>query len=125
MSDQDPKAPNLDDLFATARQERPHLSNTLMASILDDAASVQDALQANPLGASDPAETGFWRWLLATLGGGIGIGGVVTAGLAGVWIGLAPPEFLPDPLTVTSAWSADDEPFDSFDLSSMIGEDMQ
>ena len=48
------------------------------------------------------------------LGGWAGLGGLAAASAAGVWIGLAPPEFLPDPAGMVFQQEEDLELFQSF-----------
>lgn len=74
----------LDGLFDAARAQTPQVPGPLMDRVMRDALSAQGA-----------APTG-WRAWLATLGGAPGIGGLVSATCVGFWIGVAPPEGLPD-----------------------------
>ncbi|MCG7519094.1 hypothetical protein [Ruegeria sp. Ofav3-42] len=84
---------NLDLLFAQAREKRPELPDDLAVRILTDAETVRlerrkpDETKTNPL----------WTRVLAGLGGWQGMGGLVAASMAGVWIGFSAPAFLPDP----------------------------
>ena len=76
----------LDILFDAARAETPQVPQALMARVMADAESVKGGAQTF---------TG-WRAWLAALGGAPGLGGLVTATCVGFWIGVAPPEGMPD-----------------------------
>ncbi|WP_170409219.1 hypothetical protein [Ruegeria atlantica] len=84
---------NLDLLFAQARQDRHELPDDLAVRILTDAESVR----LNRLKPDEPKTNPLWARLLAGLGGWQGMGGLVAASMAGVWIGFSAPDFLPDP----------------------------
>lgn len=97
---------DLERLFAQGRCGAAPLPEALQQRILADADRVQAgfsrraATGGSPTGAPTGAPTaapGFWAQFLAGLGGWPAMGGLVTACAAGVWIGLAPPAFLPDP----------------------------
>lgn len=89
----------LDDLFAAVRETRADASPDFLARVLADAYAAQPESAAMPA-ASAPrtAPAGLWARLSAAFGGGFGLAGVATAGLAGVWLGFAPPAGL-SPLT--------------------------
>ncbi|SEW25401.1 hypothetical protein SAMN04488515_1857 [Cognatiyoonia koreensis] len=73
----------LEDIFATARIDDPVPSADLRARVL-----------ANAVVARTPERrsTGqLWPGFLALLGGWPALGGVAAAGVAGLWVGLAPP----------------------------------
>lgn len=82
----------LDALFAAARRQSHDLPPGLEARILADAARVGAGLRA----ARPPLAPRLLR-ILDMLGGWPAATGLATACAAGVWIGLAPPSFLPDP----------------------------
>ncbi|WP_254452897.1 hypothetical protein [Ruegeria atlantica] len=84
---------NLDLLFAQARQDRQELPDDLAVRILTDAESVR----LSRLQPDEPKAAPRWARLLTGLGGWQGMGGLVAASMAGVWIGFSAPEFLPDP----------------------------
>ena len=88
---------DLEQMFAAARVQRDALPETLGARMLADAALVQAERQAEAP-APAAARPGIWAQLRAGLGGWTGMSGLATACAAGVWIGLAPPDFLPDPV---------------------------
>lgn len=76
---------DLDRLFADARTALPEPGAALLARVLTDAGAAQDAR------ARAPARRGaVWRTVqaaVAVVGGWGGVGGMVTAAVAGVWIG--------------------------------------
>lgn len=69
----------LGDYFAEARSVRAPVSSDLMARVLIDA---------------EPQPT--WRKAIDFIGGWAALGGVVTAGVVGVWFGVAPPAVMTD-----------------------------
>lgn len=86
----------LERMFATARNQRDMLPDHLKSKILAEATAVQTALSATE---NTPARRrGILRQINEALGGWTGLGGLATTCAAGVWIGLAPPDFLPDPV---------------------------
>ncbi|GAA6161227.1 MULTISPECIES: hypothetical protein [Ruegeria] len=86
---------NLDEMFATARENRPLLSDDLTVRILTDAEQVR----LNQIKAADRPRRSYWARVLDGIGGWHSFGGLVAASAAGVWIGFAAPDFLPDPAT--------------------------
>ncbi len=86
----------LDQLFAQARQDRPELPDALAVRILADAEEVHLG-QTKPEGKPSRA---LWARIVDSVGGWQGMGGLVAASVAGVWIGFAAPGFLPDPATI-------------------------
>ena len=84
----------LDELFAVARRQRDHLPEGLAGRMMADAAQVHSE-QSLP---EQPRQRPVWLQVFDFLGGWRGVGGLATACAAGIWIGLAPPSFLPDPL---------------------------
>ncbi|WP_254428647.1 MULTISPECIES: hypothetical protein [Ruegeria] len=85
----------LDQLFAQARQARPELPDDLAVRILTDAETVR----LDRMKPADPPRS-VWARLLDGIGGWQSMGGLVAASAAGVWIGFAAPDFLPDPATI-------------------------
>lgn len=75
----------LDALFDQARATPPEVPQALMARVLAEAQAAQPR----------PARQGWHAWLKA-LGGAPGLGGLITASCMGFWLGVAPPEALPD-----------------------------
>ena len=54
------------------------------------------------------------------------MGGMAAACGAGLWLGLAPPAFLPDPVDfVQGTVSSTDLPYDSYDLAMLLGEETE
>lgn len=79
----------VDDILDEAAKVRADVPDRLMAAVLRDA----DALQ--PAAASPKAETlGIWQLVLDAIGGWPTLGGLATAGVAGLWLGVAPPTSL-------------------------------
>ncbi len=75
----------LENLFSRARATPPQVPDGLMARVIADAEQVQ----LSPT-------SGGWRAWLRAIGGAPGLGGLVTATFVGFWLGVAPPENLPD-----------------------------
>lgn len=75
----------LETFFDAARAAPPAAPEALMARVLADAEAAQPAPQM-------PA----WQRWLRTFGGLPGLGGLVTATTVGFWLGVAPPDGLPD-----------------------------
>lgn len=85
MTDADDRQDNaLEVFFEAARATPPPVPADLMARVQADAGDVQPAAPKRATG-----------WVQA-LGGLPGLGGLVTAACIGVWIGVAPPQQLPD-----------------------------
>lgn len=87
----------LDQLFAQARQARPELPDELVVRILTDA-EAERVERTKPAAASP--QRSIWPRLLDGIGGWHGMGGLVAASAAGVWIGFSAPDFLPDPASL-------------------------
>jgi hypothetical protein len=115
---------DLDNLFAAARGARPALPAHLSAAILADAAAQQPGCQ--PGEADRIRRPARWRQLLNALGGWPAVGGLAMASATGLWLGLAPPSFVPDPVALAGL-DADSEtmPFDSYDMAMVLSEDLQ
>ncbi|ARU01491.1 hypothetical protein [Yoonia vestfoldensis] len=79
----------LDDLFAQARQLAPVPDAALTARVLADAA------RPVPVAVARPPQS-FWAQLGAMLGGWPALGGLATATIAGIWIGIASPSVVAD-----------------------------
>lgn len=77
----------LDDLFKEARVDNPGPSDDLMARVLADAAALQPVPTAPRIEAPS-----LWARALGSIGGWPALSGVAAAGIAGLWIGLAPPD---------------------------------
>lgn len=114
---------DLDAMLAAARARRDDLPDGLAARILADAATVQAAQTAGSERRLPTRGPGFWAQLRGALGGWPGLGGLATACAAGVWIGLAPPDFLPDPVTLVYQDEADLDVMGGASLSEFLSED--
>ncbi len=75
---------------ARARAEPPVATDGLMARITADALALRRPVRR-------------WHSLLAAIGGPAGFGGLVTATVAGFWLGFAPPDETLDPLVLIGA----------------------
>lgn len=116
MSDKDTSLSDMDhleDLFATARREPVELPQALQAAMLAEAADIQSARKAELAptaatiaGAARQAPISLWRQFLAAVGGWPALGGLAAASLCGLWIGLAPPDFLPDPVESYASYTS-------------------
>ncbi|WP_291729535.1 hypothetical protein [Leisingera sp. F5] len=124
MADTDKALQELDDLFAAARSEPPALPDRLNAAILADAARAQAGFQA-AAPAQAPRQP-LWRQLIEALGGWPALGGLAAASAAGLWIGIAPPSFVPDPVALAGYEdSSTAVPYDSYDMAVVLSEDLQ
>jgi len=79
----------VDDMLAEAATVRAEVPDALMAAVLRDAEALQPAAVTQA-----PASPGLWQMLLETIGGWPTMGGLATAGVAGLWLGVAPPATL-------------------------------
>lgn len=77
----------LNELFEDARSEVVVPSDDFMARILSDA----DQLQPVVTPIRIPPET-VWSRIMSAVGGWPALSGVAAAGVAGLWIGLTPPD---------------------------------
>tara|TARA_R110002094_G_scaffold40798_4_gene53175 strand:- start:1689 stop:2042 length:354 start_codon:yes stop_codon:yes gene_type:complete len=91
--------------FADARATPPQVPAALMQRVLEDAEALRP--YAGPIG---------WRGWFRLLGGAPGVGGLVTATCVGIWLGVAPPNVLPDLagefLDTTAEFSDESDPGD-------------
>ncbi|MEW2911375.1 hypothetical protein [Leisingera sp. JC11] len=124
MADTDKALQELEDLFAAARSERPAVPEHLSAAILADAAREQAGFRASR--PARAARQPLWRQLIEAVGGWPAMGGLAAASAAGLWIGVAPPSFVPDPVALAgyedSGSAFADE---SYDMALMLSEDLQ
>lgn len=81
----------LDALFDAARKTEPKVPDALMAQVVADAARVQPRPAARAL-----PPPSLWTRFSDLMGGWQGMGGLVAATCAGIWIGWSPPSALPD-----------------------------
>lgn len=115
---------DLNGLFDAARRDGAQLPDALSARMLADAAQVQAGFASPaPEAAQVPLSPGIWRQMLALLGGWPAMGGLAAACAAGVWLGVSPPEFLPDPAGMVSAAQSDVDVLGGYSLSSLYLED--
>lgn len=81
----------LEQMFAEARADAPPASDAFLARIMADA----EAEQARILAPQPPERRPVLQAFVAALAGGwAGLGGLAAASLAGLWIGLAPPDLI-------------------------------
>ena len=110
----------LDTFFAQARSSTPEPSPDLMARILADALEAQPAPPLPPVPAR-PAYNGGMSELWDALGGWPAAASLVTATVAGIWIGISPPDAVS---TVTETFGLSEiallETDDSFMLDSFL-----
>ncbi|WP_425043648.1 hypothetical protein [Primorskyibacter sp. S87] len=114
----------LDAVLAAARQETEPLPSGLQARILADAATVQAELfdRSGGKGRGQDNQLSPLQQLAAALGGWPAMGGLATAGAAGLWVGLAPPAFVPDPVDMVLAQSEVEELYFGTELTGFLGE---
>lgn len=124
MAESDTEDAFLEAHFAAARRLDVRMPAALEARMLADAALVQAARAAPAPASRQPgAGAGLLGQLVRVLGGWPTMGGLAAACAAGVWIGVAPPDFLPDPLGLVVQQSSDVNLLDSYALSSVLPED--
>ncbi|MEO0774585.1 MAG: hypothetical protein AAFZ04_15555 [Pseudomonadota bacterium] len=90
MSDATKKPDPLDAEFAALAAQDTPPRDDLIARVMADA----DAVQADFMALPAPAKRSAGRRVLAVIGGWPSLAGLATAGLAGVWIGMAQPALL-------------------------------
>ena len=133
MADTNEDLNQLDTLFAEARHSRPGMPESLRTRVLADAMSMQAEQKGHGAMLQQPARQAlgarvlrncqqFWR----AVGGWPAMGGMVAACGAGLWIGLVPPDFLPDPVEILTTPSQTEAlPYESYDLTALLDEDTQ
>lgn len=85
------KTEDLDRLFSQMREDGDKaVPDDLMARVLADARQVQN----RPARVPDASRPGPFAALADLLGGWRGMGGLVAASCAGLWLGIAPPAAL-------------------------------
>ncbi len=87
---------NLQAFFDAAREQPAPTSEALLARVLKDALSVQDATETV---RSEVPKVGLLAGLWAALGGWPAMTGLATATVAGLWIGVSPSLGLSDAVT--------------------------
>ncbi|MGD9864338.1 MAG: hypothetical protein AB7S99_14100 [Pseudodonghicola sp.] len=114
----------LDVFFAAARAERNEMPVGLAERMRADAAMVQAGFARPPTPVRPGRGTGLLGQLWSTLGGWPALSGLAAACAAGVWLGVSPPNFLPDPLgLVVQSQQSDLDVLNSFALSALLPED--
>lgn len=98
MTDTDRIEIDLDRCLSEARDCPPAPPADLAARVLADAMEVQAGL-TGPAPRPQPRRPGLWQQLVEALGGWPALGGLAAACAAGVWMGVSPPQILPDPVT--------------------------
>lgn len=114
----------LDLFFAAARAERIEMPVGLAERMRADAAMVQAGF-APPLAPPQPGRApGLLMQLWSALGGWPALSGMAVACAAGIWLGVSPPNFLPDPLgLVVQSQQSDLDVLNSYSLSSLMPEE--
>lgn len=100
---------DLEAAFIAARAAPPQMSDALAARITRDAE------------AHLPKQS-WWARVFSQAGGPVGLGGLVTATVAGFWFGIAPPSETLDPIMIfgTIELAADDAALDD-DMTDLFG----
>ncbi|MFC3615760.1 hypothetical protein ACFORG_18550 [Lutimaribacter marinistellae] len=109
----------LDEMFAAARRER--MPAALADRMVADAAQVQ-AGRAKAARVKPKRRPAIWAQLREALGGWTGMGGLATACAAGLWVGLAPPAFMPDPAQLVYESEQEPDLFGGTDLALLLAE---
>lgn len=138
MAETEDDMQRLNALFDQARSEKSEIPEGLRARILADASLCRQQQQVQNRQNVAPAPVraalaGVFdrslnaaRQFLRAVGGWPAMGGMVAATVAGVWIGLAPPEFVPDPVDLVQvATTAAAMPFENYDLALLLDEEME
>ncbi len=119
---------DLDTLFAEARATRSEVPDRLMQAILADAATEQ--AQWQPESVPERASRGPIALFIAALGGWPAVGGLVAASCTGLWFGINAPDLMLDApglqaLAMTGSETSDYEVYETFDLATVLAEDLQ
>jgi len=125
MADTDKAMQELDDLFAAARDTPAPLPAHLAKAIMSDALIARAETQTPAPAAKTRLRAGIWQQLMVAIGGLPAVGGLAAACAVGVWIGLAPPSFLPDPAQLVGYTESTSVPYESFNLATVLGEEVQ
>ncbi|MCX7566468.1 hypothetical protein OS189_08955 [Sulfitobacter sp. F26169L] len=97
---------DLDTALEAARANPPQMPKRLAEQIVNDAMSYQPRAP-------------FWRRIMAAVGGPAGVSGMVTATIAGFWLGVAAPVEQVDPLALIGVVDA----LDQDEMSDLMGFD--
>ncbi len=100
MTDKKLTDAELETLFAEQRGHVPEPDAAFMARISADAAAAATHAHRATRSAETSGGGRLWSWLRQW--GAMG-GGLVAAGVAGIWIGFSGPANLPDPVLLVSA----------------------
>lgn len=82
----------LEGLFRASRADAPDPSEAVMARILADAEAELAARAPTPAARPRAPRPGVWAALIGGIGGWPALAGMVTAAVAGVWLGFASPD---------------------------------
>ncbi|SDN42878.1 hypothetical protein SAMN05216196_101509 [Lutimaribacter pacificus] len=93
MAGTDRNDTRLETLFEAARGAAPKPSADLLARVLADAEAVQAAAAPVPRKSAPRLR---WRQFVDAIGGWPAMAGLVSAGVAGLWLGISPPAALDD-----------------------------
>lgn len=99
-------------LLRAARDQPQEVPEGLMARVLADAGALQPT-QAVPV-----AGPGLVARFTEFVGGWQGMGGLVAATCAGVWIGLSPPSYVPDAGALILGYASADDMTTTAELTS-------
>ncbi len=92
MTDMENKDLELESFFKAARNDIPAPPAALMARVLADAQQAQAANRPDQqMTPEHRPQTGLWGQFLSAIGGWPALGGLVSAGVVGLWIGINPP----------------------------------
>jgi len=120
MNDDDRSRDTLGVFFDAAQRETPVVSDALMARVAADAVRVQRQTQTQNQIPASRAEQGWRQQLVNVLGGWRGMGALVAACAAGVWLGFAPPADWVDPVQIVMQTESDLEMFETEDLAFLL-----
>lgn len=113
----------LDELLAAVRYARQDIPDDLVGRILTDADRIQANRVASPRVVEERREPGLWRQLLIGLGGWPALGGMAAACATGVWIGMFPPDILPDLSDLVFQTQSDGDLLGYYGLVDVLGEE--
>lgn len=124
---------HLEDLFAVARSEGPQLPQALQSAMLADAQNAQQerarARAEDRAPERERSQRGMqrlWQQFTSAVGGWPALGGLAAASLSGLWIGLAPPSFLPDPVESLASYSSGSQLLSDldYDVSFLVSDEV-
>lgn len=106
---------DLGGIFAAAKREIHDLPIGLMDRILVDANTVQEGFVV--VLPDRAASSGLFRGLRDMLGGWPAMAGLTVACATGIWLGVSPPDALPDPFEIAGLLQDDLDMFDADGLT--------